>query len=141
MNSRRLFSVAKPGPLGRTWHATCSGVVSTWGSAGGLSSSFRISLVSLYQSVPNTTLSSGTTGPWIRTLSSTYFRPSLMFFATPYVVSIMFCEPMNAVVLSTTRILRWLRRSGRRTLPRSGAIGSIGFQAIPASSSRFSISL
>ena len=44
----------------------------------------------------------------------------------------MFCDPMNATVLSTTTSLRWFRRSGRRHLPLNGLIGIISCHSIPA---------
>ena len=45
---------------------------------------------------------------------------------------------MKAVFPSTTRSLRWLRRSGRWNCPLRGRTGSIGRQSMPAAVSRFS---
>src|SRR5699024_7313004 len=44
----------------------------------------------------------------------------------------MFCDPIIAFVPSTTRSLRWLRRSIRRALPRQGMNGSMRCHSMPA---------
>ena len=53
----------------------------------------------------------------------------------------MFCEPPKAQSPSTTRILRWLRRSGRRNSPCSSRIGIIARHSMVVPESRWSISL
>ncbi len=74
LNSRRLFSVMKPGPLGTTWAVTLPGadfgpVARSWSSSD--------SSVSLSQSVAKTTLSVVTIGPRRQAISSTHSRPTL----------------------------------------------------------------
>ena len=43
----------------------------------------------------------------------------------------MFCDPVNPTSPSTTRSLRWLRRSGRWYRPFNGCTGSISCQRTP----------
>ncbi len=138
MNARRLFSVEKPGPLGITWQVRDpAGATRSHGTT----SSRTISSVSLYQSVANTALSAETAGPVSRAVSSTHSRPSRWFFSLLYPGSTRFWDPMKADLPSTTRIFRWLRRSGRRNCPLKGWTGSISRQSILVPSSRRTRSL
>ena len=118
VKARRLFSVANPGPLGITWPS-----ISPAAGGGVPISSVSLTLVSEYQSVAKRRLRALTAGPCTRATSSTHSRPALWFAGLLYPGSIRFCEPVNATVPSTIRILRWLRRSGRRHSPLSGWIG------------------
>ena len=81
LKSRRLFSVANPGPLGTTWQPTASTASGRAGpsTTGSTIVGVRSSPVSLNQSVAKTTFSCRTTGPSRRIISSTHSRPSSWF--------------------------------------------------------------
>ena len=85
----------------------------------------------MYQSLANTASSAATVVPVTRAIRSTHLRPIFWYFGLPYDASTRFCEPQKAIWSSTTRILRWLRRSGRRHCPWSGRTGIIRYHSMP----------
>ena len=133
VNSCRLFSWSKPGPDG----TTCARIpdCSSGMSRSSANSPSSASSVSEYQSEAKTASSSSTTGPVQRTMRSFHTYPRRRFERLLYVGWMMFCEPVKATCPSTTRILRWFRRSIRWYSPRHGLMGRLRRHVRPDESS------